>query len=198
MALTPSTMLPLGHESAGVQVAERRWPDGFAGRFQIGPGAAGGIFICNHCPFVKHVAAGVCAIGAGLSGERGGGGGHQFEQPGHASGRFAGADGARSGKPRLHVSVSCSTKRRTWPKPTARPARPIFMCSTRTRSSSTAARWTTAGPTPAFRSPAAICAPRSTPCWPASRLAEKQKPSIGCNIKWKAGSEPDYFGHVKV
>jgi peroxiredoxin len=25
-------------------------------------------------------------------------------------------------------------------------------------------------------------------------LASNQKPSIGCNIKWKAGSEPDYFG----
>jgi peroxiredoxin len=24
--------------------------------------------------------------------------------------------------------------------------------------------------------------------------SEKQLPSIGCNIKWKAGSEPDYFG----
>ena len=24
--------------------------------------------------------------------------------------------------------------------------------------------------------------------------SEKQKPSIGCNIKWKAGNEPDYFG----
>jgi peroxiredoxin len=23
---------------------------------------------------------------------------------------------------------------------------------------------------------------------------EDQKPSIGCNIKWKAGNEPDYFG----
>ncbi len=25
-------------------------------------------------------------------------------------------------------------------------------------------------------------------------VAEDQKPSIGCNIKWKAGNEPDYFG----
>ena len=25
-------------------------------------------------------------------------------------------------------------------------------------------------------------------------LAEDQKPSIGCNIKWKPGLEPDYFG----
>ena len=23
-----------------------------------------------------------------------------------------------------------------------------------------------------------------------------QKPSIGCNIKWKPGNEPDYYGHV--
>jgi hypothetical protein len=22
-----------------------------------------------------------------------------------------------------------------------------------------------------------------------------QKPGIGCNIKWKPGNEPDYFGH---
>jgi hypothetical protein len=25
-------------------------------------------------------------------------------------------------------------------------------------------------------------------------VAEKQTPSIGCNIKWKAGNEPGYFG----
>ena len=25
-----------------------------------------------------------------------------------------------------------------------------------------------------------------------------QKPSIGCNIKWKVGSEPPWFGHVRV
>lgn len=25
-------------------------------------------------------------------------------------------------------------------------------------------------------------------------VAEEQKPSIGCNIKWKAGNEPEYFG----
>jgi peroxiredoxin len=25
-------------------------------------------------------------------------------------------------------------------------------------------------------------------------VSEAQKPSIGCNIKWKSGNEPDYFG----
>jgi hypothetical protein len=24
-------------------------------------------------------------------------------------------------------------------------------------------------------------------------IPPEQKPSIGCNIKWKAGNEPDYF-----
>lgn len=25
-------------------------------------------------------------------------------------------------------------------------------------------------------------------------VSDQQKPSIGCNIKWNAGNEPDYFG----
>ena len=29
-------------------------------------------------------------------------------------------------------------------------------------------------------------------------VSEKQRPSIGCNIKWKKGNEPEYFGHIKV
>jgi peroxiredoxin len=28
-------------------------------------------------------------------------------------------------------------------------------------------------------------------------VPDPQKPSIGCNIKWKAGNEPDYFGPVR-
>jgi hypothetical protein len=29
-------------------------------------------------------------------------------------------------------------------------------------------------------------------------VSSSQRPSIGCNIKWKAGNEPEYFGQVKV
>jgi hypothetical protein len=25
-------------------------------------------------------------------------------------------------------------------------------------------------------------------------VAPHQKPSLGCNIKWRAGNEPDYYG----
>ena len=29
-------------------------------------------------------------------------------------------------------------------------------------------------------------------------VSNEQRPSIGCNIKWKPRNEPDYYGHVKV
>ena len=49
-----------------------------------------------------------------------------------------------------------------------------------------------AGPKTAFPLRAAICGPPPTPCWPESRPAT-QKPSMGCNIKWKRGNAPEYF-----
>ena len=30
----------------------------------------------------------------------------------------------------------------------------------------------------------------------SSPVSEEQKPSMGCNIKWKPGKEPDYFGRL--
>lgn len=27
--------------------------------------------------------------------------------------------------------------------------------------------------------------------------AQEQRPAMGCNIKWKEGNEPDYFGHLR-
>ena len=43
-----------------------------------------------------------------------------------------------------------------------------------------------AAPATVFPSPAKTCAPPSTRSWQASRSLEDQRPSIGCNIKWKA------------
>lgn len=55
MALTPSTMLPLGTAAPGFQL-----PDAVSGRTTAladVKGARGTLvmFICNHCPYVKHV-----------------------------------------------------------------------------------------------------------------------------------------------
>ena len=63
MALTPSTMLPWG-----TRAPDFRLPDAVSGR----PVALGDfapkpvlvvLFICNHCPYVKHIRAGLAAFG---------------------------------------------------------------------------------------------------------------------------------------
>ena len=62
MVRTPSTMLPLGTEAADFSLVNI---DGRTLSFADVAGAHGTVlmFICNHCPFVKHVADELAAIG---------------------------------------------------------------------------------------------------------------------------------------
>jgi peroxiredoxin len=62
MALTPSTMLPLGSELPAFEL-----PDGNGARHRnqdlMGPKGLFVIFICNHCPYVKHINAALAPLG---------------------------------------------------------------------------------------------------------------------------------------
>ena len=62
MARTPSTMLPLGTKAPGFNL-----PDTRSGlQYSLGDlkGTKGTVimFICNHCPFVKHVNAEIITL----------------------------------------------------------------------------------------------------------------------------------------
>jgi peroxiredoxin len=61
MALTPSTMLPLGSKAA-----DFRLPDTDGQMISLDDFAAAPalviVFMCNHCPFVKHVRNGLAAL----------------------------------------------------------------------------------------------------------------------------------------
>jgi cytochrome oxidase Cu insertion factor (SCO1/SenC/PrrC family) len=63
MARTPSNMLPLGHS-----LPEFALPDTVSGKTFGSKDLAGKpsvvIFICNHCPYVKHIRAGLADFGA--------------------------------------------------------------------------------------------------------------------------------------
>lgn len=54
MALTPSTMLPLGTKSPAFSLPDTNGKTIALGDFEAAP-ALLVMFICNHCPFVKHV-----------------------------------------------------------------------------------------------------------------------------------------------
>lgn len=67
MARTPSTMVALGTEAPGFALADPsgrvwRWEDVAEARATVV------IFVCNHCPFVKHIGAGLAQIARDFAG----------------------------------------------------------------------------------------------------------------------------------
>ena len=62
MALTPSTMLPLGTQAPAFSLPDTNGKSVSISDFQSAP-ALLVMFICNHCPFVKHVRTGLAQLG---------------------------------------------------------------------------------------------------------------------------------------
>ena len=159
MAETPSTMPPLGMKAPSFRLS-----DVVSGRavslddFKSAP-ALLVMFICNHCPYVKHVrehlaqlvseyqARGVAAVGISSNDEA------QFPDDSpekmKQEARMAG-----------YTFPYCLTKHRQWQRNTAPLVLRISFCSIRTAGWFTAAKWTTAVPRAAVPSPARTCAPR--------------------------------------
>ena len=151
------------------------------------------MFICNHCPYVKHVAAGARALGRDYQAEGVGSRRHQLPTTWRISRGRPGRHGRGRGAHGLHVPLSLRRDaggREGVPRRLHAGLLPLRRTS---GSSSIAASSTTAGRATTCPSTGATCAPRSTRCWPAGRSPSRRRPSIGCNIKWKPGNEPDYF-----
>ncbi len=63
MVATPSTMAPLGSTAPAFELAD---PDGTTWTFDRAAGPRGTLvaFVCNHCPYVKHIAPQLGALAA--------------------------------------------------------------------------------------------------------------------------------------
>jgi peroxiredoxin len=62
MSLTPSTMLPLGTGAPDFRLPDTRGQMVSPADFKSAP-ALLVLFICNHCPYVKHIRAGLAELG---------------------------------------------------------------------------------------------------------------------------------------
>lgn len=62
MALTPSTMLPLGTSAPDFSLPDTNGNTVSLSEFKQAP-ALVVVFMCNHCPYVKHVREGLAAFG---------------------------------------------------------------------------------------------------------------------------------------
>src|SRR5262245_20760751 len=196
MALTPSTMLPLGTTAPAFKLQNVDGRMASLDNFKSAP-ALLVAFICNHCPFVKHVAAGFSQLS------------QDYQGKGVAVIAINSNDpvGYPADSPEQMVH-EVENRQYTFPylfdetqevaKAYRAACTPDFYVFDKDR------KLVYRGQMDVSRSDSGIpVTGRDLRAALDAALAgkpviEKQRPSIGCNIKWKAGNEPEYYGHVKT
>jgi peroxiredoxin len=192
MVLTPSTMLPLGTPAPDFALPDAQGQTHRLSDFADAP-ALLVIFMCNHCPYVKHVRSALADLG------------REYQQQGVAVVGINPNDVANypDDSPEKMIEEIKSAGY-TFPylvdesqevaKAYKAACTPDFYVFDRERK--LVYRGQMDDSRPGNDQPlngedlrAALDAVLAGEPAPAD-----QKPSIGCNIKWKPGNEPDYFG----
>lgn len=191
MALTPSTMLPLGTSAPDFQL-----PDPTGKHFSLAgfkdKSALVVMFICNHCPYVKHIRAGLAQIardydprGVGFVGINSN---DAQNYPDDSPAKMA-EEVKSVGYTFPYLIDDTQTVARAY-RAACTPDFFLFDRSRRLvyRGQFDASRPGNGVPVTGKDLRAALDAVLAGA--PPSTL---QVPSMGCNIKWKRGNEPDYF-----
>lgn len=191
MVLTPSTMLPLGSSAPTFEL-----PDTVGGRTVRLSDLSRKrgllvIFLCNHCPYVKHVAEGLAALGqdyeakdvaiVAISAN------DPATHPDDAPEKL-GSESKRLGY-RFPVLFDESQSVAKAYRAACTPDFFLFGADRKLvyRGQLDASRPGNGIPVTGVDLRAAIDAVLA-----GKPVAKEQKPSLGCNIKWRAGNEPEY------
>lgn len=193
MARTPSTMLELG-----TPAPEFSLPDPLTGRTVTLAQLAGApallvVFMCNHCPFVKHIQRELAAliaeyqsrglVAVGISSN------DAASHPDDGPEQMA-AEARRLGYtfPYLYDETQAVAKAY---RAACTPDFYLFDRDRRLvyRGQFDASRPGNEVPVTGEDLRAAVVALLA-----GEALPEQQLPSLGCNIKWRTGNEPDYYG----
>jgi len=193
MALTPSTMLPLGTQAPDFALRDVQ-----SGKtVKLGDFAAKKalvvMFICNHCPYVKHVNDGLTAFG------------RDYEKQDVAIVAICSND-AESHPEDAPAKLAQSARERGWKfaylfddtqavakSYTAACTPDVFVFDAQRklayRGQFDASRPNTNVPVTGVDLRAAVDALLA-----GRAVSAQQKASLGCNIKWREGNEPQYYG----
>ena len=196
MARTPSTMLPLGTEAPPFRLPNVDGTQVSLDDFEGAP-ALLVAFICNHCPFVIHVADEFAQLAS------------EYQSRGVAivaiSANDVSTHPADSPEQMVHEAES---RGYTFPylydetqevaKAYRAACTPDFFVFDKDRRLVYRGQMDDSRPDSGIPVTGADLRAALDAVLAGKAVPETQKPSIGCNIKWKRGSEPDYFGHVKV
>jgi peroxiredoxin len=192
MAATPSTMLPLGTRAPDFSLPDTTGEQVSLDDFAGSPGYLV-MFICNHCPFVKHVRQQLAELGRDLV-RRGVAvvaisSNDVDHYPEDSPQRMAEEKQAAGYEfPYLHDAT----------QQTARDYRaactPDFYLFDARRELVYRGQLDDSRPGNDVPVSGADLRQAVDALLDGRPPLEQQKPSLGCNIKWKPGNEPDYFG----
>jgi peroxiredoxin len=196
MARTPSTMLPLGTAAPDFRLLN---VDGQMVGLDDFRGAPAYFiaFICNHCPFVKHVADGLAELG------------REYQSKGVAVIAISSNDASKypADSPEQMVHEA-ENRNYTFPylydetqdiaKAYRAACTPDFYVFDRDRKLAYRGQMDDSRPDSGIPVTGRYLRAALNAVLAGKPVPEAQRPSIGCNIKWKVAGEPDYFGHVKV
>jgi peroxiredoxin len=191
MVKTASTMLPLGSQAPDFSLPDTNGNTVALGDFQDAP-ALLVIFMCNHCPFVKHIAGELARLGKDYQA------------------RGAAIVGINPNDVENYPDDSPEQMRReveqrgyTFPylydetqavaKAYHAACTPDFFLFDKQRKLVYRGQLDASRPGSEIPVTGADLRAALDLVLEGKPAPETQLPSIGCNIKWKAGSEPDYF-----
>ena len=192
MVRTASTMLPLGTEAPSFSLPDTNGSRVSLSDFADAP-ALLLVFMCNHCPYVKHIAEGLAQLAKEYQ-QRGVAvvGVNSNDVDTHAD--DSPAKMAEEVKvrgytfPYLYDETQCIAKAY---QAACTPDFYVFDGQRKLvyRGQMDSSRPGSEEPVTGKDLRAALDAVLA-----GKPVAASQKPSLGCNIKWKPGNEPDYFG----
>lgn len=194
MARTPSTMLPLGTQAPDFSLPNVDGRTVSLGDFNDAA-ALLVVFMCNHCPFVKHVAGelarlatdyqprGVAVVGINSN--------DAASYPDDSPERMV-----AEAKNRGYSFAYLFDESQAVAKAYRAACTPDFFLFDKSRRLAYRGQLDSSRPESGIAVTGADLRAAIEAVLAGHSPAAEQKPSIGCNIKWKAGNEPDYYGHV--
>lgn len=193
MVNTPSTMVPLGTQAPSFSLPDTEGKTVSLDDYKSAP-ALLVVFLCNHCPFVKHILPGFVPLA------------HEYGQRGVGIVGISSNDvsGYPDDSPAKMAELSKAMgfdfpylydESQQVAKAYGAACTPDFYLFDRAgrlvyRGQMDDSRPGNGRPVTGADLRAAIDAVLT-----GRPVSHDQKPSIGCNIKWKRGNEPDYFQH---
>ena len=192
MVLTPSTMLPLGTKAPNFSLPNIDGSTVSLGDFRGKP-ATLVIFMCNHCPYVKHVAEGLAQLardyqakGVGVVG---------------ISSNYVGTHPAdspeqmvREAEERGYTFPYLYDETQEAAKAYRAACTPDFYVFDKEQKLAYRGQMDDSRPGNGKPVTGADLRAALDAVLAGKPAPKDQKASIGCNIKWKPGNEPDYFG----